>query len=252
MDYITTEEGIKLSYILTINDSLSPFLVILIHGTCGHKNNLFFPKLAESIKYNTLRFDLQGNGQSEGDFMIGGFSREVDNIKSVVNWSRSRGFKVLALIGHSKGGNEVLMYSSRYGDVPIVIPITARMDMSILPNFLFPVIDKVEAEGSAIIELAGKEYKIDKEGLKERKSINMRKVLEKVKTWVAISHGTNDDITNLSDSAEIENCLGVYSFERIIIEGADHFYIGKEDELCQHINNFFVKAVPLLVLRGKL
>ena len=85
MDFITNDNGVKLAYTLNIIDSLSAYLVIIIHGTCGNRNNLFFPSLAESLKYNSLRFDLQGNGDSEGKFSIGGFTQEINDVRCVVN-----------------------------------------------------------------------------------------------------------------------------------------------------------------------
>ena len=252
MDYIVTEEGVKLSYTLSINDSNSPYLVILIHGTCGDKDNLFFPRLAEGLMFNTLRFDFEGNGNSGGKFMFGGFSREVDQIRSVVAWARGQAFKVVALVGHSKGGNLVLMYSSRYGDVPLVIPICGRMDMSILPAVVAPILDQVNEKGSGVIEFRGKQFTIDKEGVQERIQVNMRKVTEKVKTWVFVIHGTNDEVTQVKDSEDLEIALGKYCFERCVIEGADHFFREFGEELVNNINNFFKKSVPLLILRGKI
>ena len=241
-----------MSYILSINDPNSPYLVILVHGSFVDKDTHFFPRLAEGLMFNTLRFDLEGNGSSEGKFTFAGFSREVENIRSVIAWARGQSFKVLALVGHSKGGNLVLMYSSRYGDVPLVVPICSRMDMSVIPSMVSHALDEINEKGSAVIEVRRKQFTIDREMIQERLQVNMKKVTEKVKTWVFVIHGTNDDVTYLRDSEELEIALGRYCFERYIIEGANHYFREFKEELVSNINNFFRKAVPLLSLQGKI
>jgi uncharacterized protein len=249
MDYIVNEEGVKLAYMLSINDSSSPYIVILVHGTFGNKNNLFFPKFAESLKYNVLRFDLQGNGDSEGKFTIGGYKSEVEDIKTVVDWSRSQGYKVVALIGHSKGGMEVLIYSSKYHDVPLIVPISSRVNTSELPPFLLAIASKVEAEGSATLNSYGTEYLIDKQGLEERQQINMPEILQGIKDLVFIIHGDNDATTNVQNAETMEKILGQRVFGKCIIKNAGHLFQEHFDDLCIAINDFFRRAVPLLELR---
>ena len=144
------------------------------------------------------------------------------------------------------------MYAGKYSDVPLIVSIAARTDMSILPSFLNPVIEKVEEQGSAVIELAGKSFFIDKEGIYERKQINMKNIAERIRSWVFVVHGSEDQITHVRDSEELERILDTNCFERSVIPQAGHNFYEYESQLVQGINNFFIKAVPLLELRGKI
>ncbi|CAG9331271.1 unnamed protein product [Blepharisma stoltei] len=252
MDFLTTESGKKLSYILTLSQHKSPYLLIIIHGTCSSKDSLFLPYLSDNSTYNTLRFDFPGNGDSGGEFEFGGFEKEVSIIHSVVLWAKSHGYKPLALIGHSKAGNEVLMYSAKYGDVPLIISIAGRLDMNVIPAFIQPVMNSIEAEGQATIELLGREYNITKAGVDERKAINMTRILAAVRNWVCAIHGDIDPWTNIEDAEGISRLLGRRCFELDVIQGADHSFTNCEAELLQNIENFLAKAVPLLQLTHKI
>jgi len=210
------------------------------------KDLLFLPSLSEKLPYNNLRFDFEGNGQSTGKFSIGGFKSEVDQIKTVVDWARNSGYIPLALIGHSKGANEVLMYSVVHGDVPLTVSIAGRVDMGVLPKVLDPVLDKVETEGQATLSLGSKEFLVEKTGLQERKKLNMNKILSAQKSWVCVIHGENDEITNPQDAFQMKTILGQNCFDFQIVPEADHMF--KDVDLAIHIENFFKKSVPLLEL----
>lgn len=139
MSFIETSSGVKLSYTLSINNPASNLLCIICHGTLVDKDLLFLPHLSDSLTTNCLRFDHQGNGESQGEFTIGGFQREAGDIRDVVHWARREGYRPVALIGHSKGGNNVLIYDAIYSDVPLIVPISARLNMNLLPTLLIPV-----------------------------------------------------------------------------------------------------------------
>ena len=50
------------------------------HGMTDDKMAIFWPDFAEALaakKLSSLRFDFSGNGESEGEFVLAGFSREV-------------------------------------------------------------------------------------------------------------------------------------------------------------------------------
>ena len=84
-----------------------------------------------------FRFDFSGNGASEGEFRgFGGYEAEVHDLEDVVAHFRSQrtggdaAYEVVALVGHSKGASCVLHYAARHDDVPVVVSLAARHDMS--------------------------------------------------------------------------------------------------------------------------
>lgn len=245
MESIRTTRGNLLAYSLHKNDPSSQDLVILIHGTCGHRRNVFFPALSIIPKVNILSFDFEGNGDSQGEFKIGGLQQEVETIHDVVSWAQSIGFKVQALIGHSKGGNEVLMYAGTYSDVPLVIAIAARYDMTIIPSFLNPLLPEIEGKGNAIYTFRGRDYVIDKEGIDERRNLCMDKYLENVRSNVVLIAGDNDNLTNISDCHNIENRLGHYCARKVVVEGADHMFTKHHEALSSLISSILQDLIAL-------
>ena len=225
MEYLTLRNGKKLAFELSRNNSNSNSLAILVHGTCGHRNNLFFPALCKLENINVLSFDLEGNGDSEGEFLFGGFMREVENVHEVVLYARSLGFNVISLIGHSKGGNTILIYSTLYSDIPLLIVIAARYDMSILPKFVDSIIQEVEEKGSSIFFNGKKNFCIDKSGIEERRKLDMNKVLEDVSGKVAVIYGDRDGITSENDAHRIAELLGDKCFKKVLVQGSDHFFV---------------------------
>ncbi|KAI9271123.1 hypothetical protein EDC94DRAFT_304306 [Helicostylum pulchrum] len=61
---IRNDKGENLVGILNKKDTNQ--LVLIVHGEQGHKDCLYQVGLAEKLAFSTFRFDLHGNGDSEG------------------------------------------------------------------------------------------------------------------------------------------------------------------------------------------
>lgn len=49
-------------------------------------------------------------------------------MRAAVEYVRAQGKRVVGLVGHSKGGSEVILYAAKYNDVPKVVNISGRFD----------------------------------------------------------------------------------------------------------------------------
>ncbi|KAK8550411.1 hypothetical protein V6N12_039122 [Hibiscus sabdariffa] len=78
---------------------------------------------------SAFRFDFAGNGESEGSLMYGNYRREAEDLRAVVQHFRDKERLVTAIVGHSKGGNVVLLYASKYNDVSAVVNISGRFHL---------------------------------------------------------------------------------------------------------------------------
>ncbi|CAB4426876.1 unnamed protein product [Rhizophagus irregularis] len=86
------------------NGTLGEKLVIICHGSAGHKNYLFQEKLAKELSFDNFRFDFRGNGESDGILKFSNFQEDVEDIDTVVKYlEKEFGYKLYAAIGHSKG-----------------------------------------------------------------------------------------------------------------------------------------------------
>lgn len=108
---------------------------VLCHGLMAWRDSANYPVLAAALAseagMSSLRFDFAGCGESDGAFAIAHNRREAEDIRSAVEWVRqSRGKRVQLLVGHSKGGANVLLYSAKYDDVPQVVNLAGRYDMA--------------------------------------------------------------------------------------------------------------------------
>lgn len=124
-------KGLKL--VGELDDVGSKDLCILCHGFRSSKQDptlMSVSKALTGVGISTYRFDFTGNGESDGEFSYGSYWREAEDIRSVVNYWRFRHWRILSLIGHSKGGNAVVLYESKYGDTGSIVNICGRFDLT--------------------------------------------------------------------------------------------------------------------------
>ncbi|KAJ0488013.1 putative serine aminopeptidase, S33, alpha/Beta hydrolase [Helianthus annuus] len=98
---------------------------------------------------SAFRFDFSGNGESEGLFQFGNYSKEVDDLHAVTRHFTAENRVVSAIIGHSKGGNVVVLYASLHHDVHTVIYVSGRykMDRGIEERLGKDYMERVKKDG---------------------------------------------------------------------------------------------------------
>lgn len=237
MDNIKTRRGNLLAYSLYRNNPTSQNLVILAHGTLGHRRNIFFQAVCEINLVNFLTFDFEGSGGSQGEFRFGGISEEIETIHDVVCWARNYGFVVQALLGHSKAAIESIIYASIYKEIPLIISISVSYDTKKVPTFLNHLMAEVEEKGMAIFKFKGKDYIIDKKGLEERRSFNMDQYLEKITSKIVLINGSQDPLCTAEDLEIYSARLGPFCVKSILLEGADHMFTGHFNQIVAIISN---------------
>ncbi|KAJ0724103.1 putative serine aminopeptidase, S33, alpha/Beta hydrolase [Helianthus annuus] len=98
---------------------------------------------------SAFRFDFSGNGESEGLFQFGNYSKEVDDLHAVTQHFAAENRVISAIIGHSKGGNVVVLYASLHHDVHTVINVSGRykMDRGIEERLGKDYMERVKKDG---------------------------------------------------------------------------------------------------------
>jgi len=217
-------------------------VVIMCHGFMSHKNNTrnmaLYPKLAER-GVSSVRFDFAGNGSSEGEFDFGDYHREVEDLRYVVEAVRAKGRKVRAIMGHSKGGNTVLLYASKYDDVPLVCNVCGRFDVQsgVEERFGPEGLERMKREGRIEQPLGDtKTYTVTYESLQKRLNTDMKAAVKGINnTRIVTIHGTEDEIIPVEDAHEYNKVIKNHTM--IIVNGADHRFHAEEHcrELIQHL-----------------
>ncbi|EFJ10240.1 hypothetical protein SELMODRAFT_447411 [Selaginella moellendorffii] len=234
-------QGKKLVGIL--DDTGSPDLCILCHGLRSSKESTGLVVLANALAeagLSTYRFDFSGNGESEGEFSYGGYWQEVEDLRAVVLHWRAQTRLVNCIIGHSKGGNAVLLYSSKYGDVPLVVNCSGRglLKRGLKSRLGSDFMERLDREGFVTVRDKQGDFNVTKENLMQRLSIDMFGEVGKIPSncRVLTIHGSEDEVVTVEDAYEFDKHVPNHTLR--IVEGADHGYSSHLSELKQTVLEF--------------
>lgn len=235
---IVMESGERLAYTLDIKRPACSDIVLIVHGTFCCRNDRIYVEISENLHVNSLRMDLIGSGDSEGEFSVGNYEGEVACIKKCAEWCQNSGFNVIALIGHSKGANEALMYSSLHSDIPNIILLAARFDTSKMTPIFQQFLEQVQATGSYLLEWNGKKHLITLKGIQEKYDLDVKSHCNNAKGNFLIIHGTSDKVIPTEDSTSIYESLNLTTKKLEILPEVDHMFTGNTKEISIIINNF--------------
>lgn len=240
---IENNHGEKLSGIL--HETGSKQLVIVCHGFQSSKERIPMVNLAAVLEkegISAFRFDFAGNGESEGSFQYGNYRREAEDLRAVVQHFRRENRVISAVIGHSKGGNVVLLYASKYNDVHTVVNISGRFNLEkgmegrLGKDFLL----RLKQHGYIdVFNRKGKyEYRVTEESLKDRLTTDIHAVclLIQQECRVLTVHGSMDKIVPAEDALEFAKFIPNHKLH--IIRGANHEYTSHQGELTSVVLDF--------------
>lgn len=226
---IPNERGEKLVGIL--DDTLSPHVIVLCHGFRSSKEDAVLINLTSTfltLGLSTFRFDFSGSGESEGHFHYGSYWKDAEDLRCVVTYLRGQGRKVEILVGHSKGGNAVLLYASKYKDVDTVVNISGRFHLKrgIRKRLGEDYLQVIGKHGYVDVKdrYGNFEYRVTKECLKERLSTNMETALGCIPSScrVLTVHGSKDETVSCEEAKDFERLISNHML--CIMDDADHYY----------------------------
>ncbi|PON36474.1 Alpha/Beta hydrolase [Trema orientale] len=116
--------------------------------------------------------------ESEGTFEYGNYQREADDLGAVIQHFSEANHVIIGILRHSKGGDAVLLYASRYHDIHTVVNVSERYDLK-----------------RGIVEHLGEDFM---QRLKEKGYVDTkdRKI-----------HGSEDEIIPVEDAYELTKAL---------------------------------------------
>lgn len=228
-----------------LDDIGSDDLIILCHGFRSSKESATLINLASALLetgISTFRFDFSGNGESEGEFQYGNYWKEADDLRSVVLYWLSQGRRVKALVGHSKGGNAVLLYASKYKDVEVIVNISGRFNLErgmkerLGKNFR----QKIEEQGYVdVTDTYGNiEYRVTKESVKERLNTDMKLAVSSIPgdCQVLTVHGSADETVSAGEAKDFDSLISNHTLQ--ILDDADHGYSQHQRALASIVIKF--------------
>ncbi|KAF8094146.1 hypothetical protein N665_0369s0029 [Sinapis alba] len=159
-----------------LHDTGSREVMVLCHGFKSDKKNTILKNVAAALEregISTFRFDFSGNGESEGSFNYGNYKYEADDLHSVIQHFCNTNRIVTTIIGHSRGGNVVLLYASKYGNVRNVISISGRYDLKKGIRLGDGFLERIKEQGFIDAKERNSEFRVTHASLMERLETDM-------------------------------------------------------------------------------
>ncbi|XP_076922146.1 uncharacterized protein LOC143583828 [Bidens hawaiensis] len=228
-----------------LHETGSKDIVILCHGFQSSKEGNTMVNLASALEkegISAFRFDFAGNGESEGSFQYGNYRREADDLHSVIQHFHGNNRVTRAILGHSKSGNVVLLYASKYHDVDLVINVSGRYktEAGVEERLGKGYLQKVKENGFIDVKSKTGEvlYRVTEESLMDRLNTNMHEACLQIDKdcKVLTVHGSDDSIVRVEEALEFAKVIPNHKLE--IIEGADHRFSMHKDELISIVLSF--------------
>ena len=175
-----------------------------------------------------LRFDFTGLGHSGGDFANTNFSSNVGDLVAAAAYLRDHHQAPAIIIGHSLGGAAVLAAAQSIPEIKAVATIGAPSDVAhVLHNFDCDI-DQIETEGEAVVNLAGREFRIKSQFIDDANATNLEQSIAGLKRALLVMHAP------LDQTVGIENAAAIFSMAKhpksfVSLDDADHLLSRRQD-----------------------
>jgi uncharacterized OsmC-like protein/alpha/beta superfamily hydrolase len=228
-------EGVKLVGRLDLPVDKRPtnFAIFAHCFTCGKDL-----KAAQNITlaltqkgFGVLRFDFTGLGQSGGDFEDSDFTSNVNDIRAATDFLEANYRAPVLLVGHSLGGTAVVLAGVNLKSVKAVATIGAPFEPEHVLNLIRKDIERIEKEGEAEVEIAGRAFKIKSHFIQDLKAQGLERLLNEARgKAILIMHSPQDTTVGVTNAKQIYDAAH-HPKSFVSLDGADHLLSKKEDSL---------------------
>ncbi len=224
-------QGVMLAARLDLPDEGAHAHALFAHCfTCG-KDIFAASSIAQALVEQgiaVLRFDFTGLGHSEGEFANTTFSSNVQDLVAATDWLRRSDRAPSLLIGHSLGGAAVLVAAAEMPEVRAVATIGAPSDVSHVTGLFRDRVAEIEASGEALVQLAGRPFRIRREFLADAADQNVRQKVGSLGRALLILHSPADETVPIGNATGIfVNARHPKSFVSLV--DADHLLRRRRD-----------------------
>ncbi len=217
-------------------------MVIICHGFSGNKNERMLQLLADSLQQRgiaSIRFDFNGHGESEGDFVDMTVLNEVEDAMRVFEYVRDMRFvSDVAIVGHSQGGVVASMVAGKveaedFKAVVLMAPAAVLRDDAIRGNIMganYNPLDPPE-----YVELFGG-LRLGREYIMSAYSLPIYPTAANYHGAAMIIHGTGDRVVPYTYGERYHDIWP--NSELIILDGFDHGFSQNVYRAVHHAANF--------------
>ncbi len=177
-----------------------------------------------------LRFDFTGLGGSEGDFANTNFSSNIGDLVAAANFLRKTYRAPAVLIGHSLGGTAMLAAAQKIPETLAVATIGSPYDPDHVLRLLKDSLGAIQAEGEALVDIAGREFRIKKQFLDDIQGRKLGDTVARLGRALMVMHSPRDTIVDIDNAAKIF-MAAKHPKSFVSLDPADHLLSRREDAL---------------------
>jgi alpha-beta hydrolase superfamily lysophospholipase len=252
------DNGIRLNTQLSLADgkSVKDGVVLMLHGTFAHNQMEIMQTVADLLNeqgYSTLAITLGLNVDNRHGMLDCGIThthQHTDALKEIglwMEWLKEQGAGKVALLGHSRGGNQIAWYAAKNSDplvesVVLIAPATWDIKYETADykkrynEELKTIMDRAleqqkRGNGEAIIRPVGFVYCPEAavsadsfvDYYTDRPERNTPTVIQDIKVPVLVFAGSEDDVVK-DLIPQVEAIQKPGKIDMVIIDGSDHFF----------------------------
>lgn len=230
-------------------DAVKTPLVILCHGFTANCNTELLTDIATDLDSHgiaSLRFDFNGHGQSDGDFVNMTVLNEIEDLKAVVKWAEQQPWvENISMLGHSQGGVVVSMAAGELGDtliknVVLMAPAAVLRDDAIRGNTQGAQYDPWNFQGD-YVELPGRGLKLGRKYVETAVNLPIYETAWRYQGPVLVIQGSHDRVVPYTYA---ERYVDGYKDATLkIIPDEDHSFTRNTAEAALYASDWLIKQL---------
>ncbi|TMH41956.1 MAG: OsmC family protein [Betaproteobacteria bacterium] len=175
-----------------------------------------------------LRFDFTGLGGSEGDFANTNFSSNIGDLVAAAAFLRKTYHAPAILIGHSLGGTAMLAAAEKIPETLAVATIGSPYGPDHVLRLLKNSLGAIQAEGEALVDIAGREFRIKKQFLDDIEGRKLGDTVARLGRALMVMHSPRDTIVDIDNATKIF-MAAKHPKSFVSLDPADHLLSRRED-----------------------
>ncbi|MFD0916820.1 alpha/beta fold hydrolase [Pseudahrensia aquimaris] len=175
-----------------------------------------------------LRFDFTGLGSSKGEFAHTNFSSNLEDLRIAADYLRTHHTAPSLLIGHSLGGAAMLAVAADIPEAQAVVTIGAPSSVDHVVHNLGAKLDEIERAGKAQVDLAGRNFTIEKQFIDDLRSITLTDRVAALRKPLLILHSPIDNTVGVENATEIFTAAR-HPKSFVSLDRADHLLTRESD-----------------------
>lgn len=236
-DPLVNGAGEQLAHSLTLGDPHRRSIVVIAHGVTGQHDRPYLNDLARGLAsrgLTALQLTYSGNGASGGLFEDSTISKEVSDLRSVLD---SLSGWTAGYAGHSMGGAVGTLCTAQDERIRALCSLAGMVQVQ-------PFMERVFGDLAPGEPMLGREQcPLSPALLEDARSIqDTLGAARQVRVPWLLVHGTTDELVPFSDSQEAQ--AASECAELVPLEGADHRFTGHVEAMVEATAEFFDRSLP--------